>query len=331
MTVIMKPTRILFSFTTLALLASLAGCRTSSKADTAPLPANARQVEAFTRLETEGNIDVTYIQTAGTPHIAYSAAPATARYIEVDSRPGTLRLATSAHRPGGDGLRYAVTVYAPAPEAVVCRGTGSIGLGDLASDRPLLLSLAGSGDIEAGSVKAQQVTVELSGSGDIRLRNVDTDGQANVTLSGSGDLRAEGVAASDTRYVLNGSGDFNIGRTDCQTNESTLNGSGVLFIKNVSSATTSLRLNGSGDVIADAVKGDDVDASVHGTGDLTLTSVSSERITAFLQGTGLLSLGGKTKTAALTIDGDGTIDATGLRAGEIKSDKKDDRGDILLP
>jgi hypothetical protein len=68
------------------------------------------------------------------------------------------------------------------------------------------MAIAGSGDIEAGGVKAEGAEVSIAGSGGIRA---DVTGPANVSVIGSGDVDLGSRAKCTTSKM--GSGDVHCG------------------------------------------------------------------------------------------------------------------------
>ena len=69
------------------------------------------------------------------------------------------------------------------------------------------ISLAGSGDIQAGSFESPAFFVSVAGSGDLNLRELLTD-NLEVSIAGSGDVNIAGTAAQQEISIA-GSGDYN--------------------------------------------------------------------------------------------------------------------------
>ncbi|CAN5541418.1 hypothetical protein BH09PSE4_BH09PSE4_21550 [soil metagenome] len=65
------------------------------------------------------------------------------------------------------------------------------------------------------------------------------------------------------------------------------------------------------------MKGQRVDLSVNGTGTLSATGVSADELYATLIGSGSIALSGSSRRAQLVSSGAGTIDATGLLANDL--------------
>ena len=79
--------------------------------------------------------------------------------ITCQSTSHTLRIRTVRTETFDDDMRFAVTVYAPAPEAIVCNGVSDAQLGDIRTKSPLRITLNGPGDIEAGRIEADGRTI----------------------------------------------------------------------------------------------------------------------------------------------------------------------------
>jgi hypothetical protein len=126
---------------------------------------------------------------------------------------------------------------------------------------PLRLSLAGSGDVRAGTAAAAEVhisgsadvnmhaargglTAAVSGSGDITAARVD--GPLHVRVSGSGDVRIGDGAVTDMNVSVAGSGDVHFGGV-AQSLEANVAGSGDVSAGRVT-GLVSKHVAGSGDV-----------------------------------------------------------------------------------
>lgn len=126
---------------------------------------------------------------------------------------------------------------------------------------PLHLSLAGSGDVHAGTAATTEIalsgssdvfmrtahgglTARISGSGDVTADEVDGPLQANVT--GSGDVKVSGGAVSDMKVVVAGSGDVRFGGV-AQSLDASIAGSGDISAAKVMGLVAK-HISGSGDV-----------------------------------------------------------------------------------
>jgi hypothetical protein len=129
------------------------------------------------------------------------------------------------------------------------------------SPRLDMISLTGSGDVEAATMTGEALTVSLRGSGDVRVKNVRTP-RLDVELEGSGDVSAKG-AAERVKVVLLGSGDVDLDDVDARA--------------------ARIELKGSGDVSVHATEA--LEAIVRGSGDVTYRG-NPETVSRDVQGSG---------------------------------------------
>ena len=112
--------------------------------------------------------------------------------------------------------RDGVSWSGPTPEVAVevrhlrgvsVSGSGDVQLGGLKAEQ-LEVSVAGSGDVAMGPLQVQRLTLRISGSGDIRAT-----GQCEaltVDIAGSGDVEAAGLVAQDVTARVAGSGNAQV-------------------------------------------------------------------------------------------------------------------------
>lgn len=129
----------------------------------------------------------------------------------------------------------------------------------------LSVSIAGSGDVHAGS--ASQAKVEIAGSGDVTVGSVNA---LQASVAGSGDVTANAV---------NGSAEAEIA------------GSGGIHVKGGRVSRLKASIAGSGDIVSDSTVGD-LDATIMGSGDVKVAGVSG-RLTRQIMGSGELNVAGK--------------------------------------
>ena len=122
------------------------------------------------------------------------------------------------------------------------------------------LRIAGSGDINAATLRAPTLKIAVSGSGDVRIGEL-TATTLEVAVSGSGDVLVGGKADNVTTSIA-GSGDVKAGKLEARTAKVNIAGSGDVTLWARESLTVSVV--GSGDV---RFYGDpDVKRSVIGSG-----------------------------------------------------------------
>jgi hypothetical protein len=106
------------------------------------------------------------------------------------------------------------------------------------------LSIAGSGDIRAASLKSDSLSARIAGSGDIRIGSLDS-GSLQVSISGSGDFTAAG-RANTLETGIAGSGNLKVGNLETQRASIKISGSGNALVW--AHETLSVRISGNGDV-----------------------------------------------------------------------------------
>ena len=115
---------------------------------------------------------------------------------------GTLRLGLKTHEELHYTKRLLVKALTSDKFKVTLAGSGNVNVGDLKADT-VTVEIAGSGDVKLAG-KATKQTVKVVGSGDYQAGALQT-GAATVSVTGSGDCE---LAASDTLDIsINGSGD----------------------------------------------------------------------------------------------------------------------------
>jgi hypothetical protein len=124
---------------------------------------------------------------------------------------------------------------------------------------PLQVSLAGSGDVMAGSAGSAEVSV--AGSGDVRLASISNGLEASV--AGSGDIRAASVGGR-VKASIAGSGDIVVDTGRMDDVDASIAGSGDVRIEGVARSVDA-SIIGSGDVRVAQVTGA-VNHSVMGSG-----------------------------------------------------------------
>lgn len=104
--------------------------------------------------------------------------------------------------------------------------------------------LAGSGDIEAPDLEAEQFSVTISGSGDVYMGALDADA-IEVLISGSGDLHVSGGVVTEQIITISGSGKYEARDLASATAEVSITGSGSITIRVRDSLKVSISGSGS--------------------------------------------------------------------------------------
>ena len=170
--------------------------------DAGPTTSQTRDVEGFTRLKAEDEVDVNL--RVGLPrHVRVRAGEKVIDDVRTEVRDGTLYV--SYDGPDIREGRLLVEVAAPAVDALAITGASDVRVDGLAADA-LDIRVTGAGDIAAGG-RVGRLTLDISGAGDADLADLTAD-EARVELSGAGDadvhaserLDAEVSGAGDLAY-----------------------------------------------------------------------------------------------------------------------------------
>lgn len=138
-----------------------------------------------------------------------------------------------------------VTVSVPSISKISSSGSADIKTrGVLSSDREMVLTTSGSGDIEA-EVDAPSVKVTGSGSGDISLSGRTKDFECRV--SGSGDIECANLKSENVTIQVSGSSDAHVFAS--VSLKATITGSGDIYYAGHPSSPE-IRISGSGSVKA---------------------------------------------------------------------------------
>jgi Putative auto-transporter adhesin, head GIN domain len=168
--------------------------------DAGPTTTQTRDVDAFTRLRAEDEVDVN-LRVGESRRLRVRAGEKVIDDIRTEVRDGTLYVAYDG--PSIREGRLLVEVSAPAVEALAITGAADVRVDGLDADA-FDIRVSGAGDVEAAG-RVQRLDVEISGAGDADLAELAAD-DARVELSGSGDAE---VRASDLLDAeVRGAGDL---------------------------------------------------------------------------------------------------------------------------
>ncbi len=134
--------------------------------------------------------------------ITVDGDPAAAEHMRFSLKDGSLAIL----REGKTGLTgdqvVVVHVTMPAPRKLNMLGSGKITAAALAPEAEV--TVAGSGQIEAGSVSGSKLDVTLPGSGSFRAAG--TVGTLDLTILGSGSAQLDAVKVDKAKITIAGSG-----------------------------------------------------------------------------------------------------------------------------
>lgn len=177
--------------------------------------------------------------------ISVDGDPEAAEHLRFALKDGSLAILREGRMGLGSGGKVAVVhVTMPAPRKLDMLGSGKIRAAALAPDASV--TVAGSGQIDAGAVSGTSLDVTLPGSGSFHAAgNV---GKLDLTILGSGSAQLDGVKAERAKVSIAGSG----GATFASDGdvEADIMGSGTVTVKGRSRCKVSTM--GSGKLICEA-------------------------------------------------------------------------------
>ena len=188
-------------------------------------------------------------------------------------------LAVSTARCSDESGPLHIDIPPDAPLTLAASGDGNLRLGDVRG--PLNITLAGSGNLVAGSIGP--VAISVSASGDATLG--DVRGPAVISLTGSGDVRVKALHGPLTLKQV---------------------GSGDLAAGSIESDGVVLDGSGSGDVLLGAGHIENLQARMVGSGDLSVAA-SIGNATVDMRGGGDAKLGPIAGTLNRSTSGDSSI------------------------
>ena len=168
--------------------------------DAGPTTSQTRDVDAFTRLKAEDEVDVN-LRVGEPRRLRVRAGEKVIDDIRTEVRDGTLYV--SYDGPDIREGRLLVEVAAPAVDAVAISGASDVRVDGLAADA-LDIRVTGAGDIAADG-RVGRLAVDISGAGDADLAGL-TAKEARVELSGAGD--ADVYASDRLDAEVSGAGDL---------------------------------------------------------------------------------------------------------------------------
>lgn len=147
-------------------------------------------------------------------------------YLEVKSENGCLDIKLdggrrASIRNAGD---MSVVIYAPSVDTVNVAGSCDFECREFRADRPLNFYLAGSTDLELGTVKVPEIGFIVSGSGDVDVDCLEA-GSLFLSIAGSADAELSG-SVGKAFFSVSGSGSVDAEKLKCASAEASVSGSG---------------------------------------------------------------------------------------------------------
>ncbi|OJV54663.1 MAG: hypothetical protein BGO31_06750 [Bacteroidetes bacterium 43-16] len=206
-----------------------------------PVVTEERNVDAFTRIESEFPGEVILVQGA-VQLVKAQAQENIMKDLQTTVSNGVLKIKIKNGLRLSTGSSLKVYVTIPVIERLSLMGSGNLVADDIVSE-DIDLKLTGSGDMHIGNLECSSLYSELTGSGSMTISGGNAP-ELKVRLTGSGDLKAQNLSAVDADVRVTGSGSATVRAS--RTLNATISGSGNINYYGNPSVTQSV--TGSGKV-----------------------------------------------------------------------------------
>jgi Putative auto-transporter adhesin, head GIN domain len=183
-------------------------CKKDTVFGSGPIETQERTVSSFTKVRTEGDIDVIISQSAIQKVVVsdYSNLINDIETIVV----GDELFIRYRNNKNVSNSKSTVTITMPLLNAVYTSGCADINVnGTFVAANTFAATTRGSGDIVLNAITAIDFNVIVVGSGDVSVTNATTK-NTNINIDGSGDINAFGLQADNATVEVKGSGDAEV-------------------------------------------------------------------------------------------------------------------------
>ncbi len=236
-----------------------------------------------------GGIGSLSVQQTGEESIRIEADDNLFEYLKVELREDELYLGIVNNlnlRPPHT-LKYYVTVKDI--EGISLAGCGDIYTSSLTADH-LKITLAGSGDIDAGAVKVDNgFSLQISGSGKADIPSIQSM-NTDITISGSGKIRVEDIHSRQTTIDITGAGNIRVQKIEADKVETHISGSGDIEMEG-KTAEQRLSISAAGKYQCEHLESSRAEIKISGAGSARV--FVQERLDARISGTGSVHYRGK--------------------------------------
>lgn len=193
------------------------------------------EVGDFHAVESAGPYDVVVAVGAAASVRAEGDVEALDR-LEIRVRDGELRIGTrrDGWRSGSHRGRATVYVTAPSLDELSLAGSGNMRADRIQAD-DFEAGIAGSGNLEIGSVQARRAEFSIAGSGNLTASGTAED--AEVSIAGSGEARLGAFETRRAEVSIAGSGDISLRATEAV--EGSIMGSGNVEVRGTARCSVS--------------------------------------------------------------------------------------------
>ena len=199
----------------------------------------------FTKIQLTGSAEITYEQRQGQPRVEVYTSDNVLEALDINVEGSALKIGfKKGYKISYNELR--IKVQSPNIEGIYISGSGDVDLKPGIKTDHLVLSIAGSGDIDLTDLTATNLEITIAGSGDVE-GNLVKCSALKSSIAGSGDIDLKNLTAATVKASIAGSGEMEfMGTAD----------------------TASYSIAGSGDIKARDMVVKHVEASTTGSGDI---------------------------------------------------------------
>ena len=257
---------------------------------------NVTPESSFSAIELNGPINVVY-RNGNSHEVRIDGPDNVVPLVETTVSGGKLAIKYKDNtRISGDAD---VTVYVTAPDVA----------GFVANDIPgrdAVMTVNGSGDINAIAVTCKSLNSVVNGSGDIDINSrVKATQNLNMAVNGSGNIEVDAIECRQGKASVNGSGDISVDAAKVSTLDVSVNGSGDVECNEIDATTVKAELSGSGDIAIDG-RAENADLTVKTSGDISAEDLQADNVKATVKGSGEINCYA-VKTLDATINGSGEV------------------------
>ncbi len=222
------------------LLSVLSSCFNDRVKGNGHLSTEDREATPFSRISNIGSFEV-YLTTAEEYSISVKAESNLFPYIETEVVGDELVIQPTDHTNLRPSRSIEIYLTAPSMASLSLDGSGYIEADTLQAEA-VTVDLVGSGTITTG-IKAESLESHLVGSGKIKLKG--SCGESALSLIGSGNFRAFPLACDSCTAYISGSGDMEI--QVATRLDAIIEGSGKIYYKG--NPITNSKVEGSGAIV----------------------------------------------------------------------------------
>lgn len=253
--------KLAFLFIALVAIVFMSSCRIEKTSNDAPVQSYTLNLRGFQTIKNYSNCDIHFAQSPtysvvlkATQHwydthsITVNNGELVIAEKENRKEPGITVLHINSHTDGAE-----LWISAPTLSAASMGGSGDFYVESDLTGKSLELSIAGSGDSKLKNVSLTgDFTYIVAGSGDIETGTVQAR-NASFSISGSGDVESRLTKVETTKLTIAGSGDGTLAFDHCGYADISISGSGDISLSGTLRSYDK-SVSGSGDIDTDKLQ-----------------------------------------------------------------------------